>query len=150
VSDPDQPRGGRIVAGRHHYPLRVFYEDTDAGGIVYHAGYLRFMERARSDLLRLIGIDQRVALEQGDGVYVVVDLAIRYRRAAKLDDALLVVSTVAQIRPSACVVHQRVMRGDEVMTDADVTVAFVANGRARRQPADWVAKFEALKGEYEA
>ncbi|MFW2831012.1 YbgC/FadM family acyl-CoA thioesterase [Sphingomonas sp. ID0503] len=142
----DLPPSGRIAGTEHRFPLRVYYEDTDAGGIVYHASYLRFMERARSDLLRLIAIEQRAALEAGLGGYVVADLSIRYRKPAQLDDALLVVSTVARIRASAVVVQQRVMRGHELLTNAEVTVAFLANGRATRQPADWVARFEALKG----
>ena len=64
----------------HVLPLRVYYEDTDLSGVVYHANYLRYMERARSDMLRAAGIDQRGAHEQGLGVYAIVDLAIRYRR----------------------------------------------------------------------
>ncbi len=128
--------------------MRVHFEDTDAGGVVYHASYLRFMERARSDMLRLVGIDQRGALEDGRGVYAVVELAIRYRRPARLDDALLVVSRVTEIRAASCTIQQRVMRGDEMIADAEVTPAFVGpDGRPRRQPREWVAIFEALRGE---
>src|SRR3546814_4659268 len=85
---------GAFVGAAHHYRARVYFEDTDLSGIVYHANYLRYMERARSDMLRLAGIDQRAAMEAGDGVWAVTDLAIKYRRPAKLDDDLLVVSTV--------------------------------------------------------
>jgi len=144
----DTPQHGRLVAGEHRLPVRVYYEDTDAGGIVYHASYLRFMERARSDMLRVAGIDQRGALAAGEGIYAVTALAIRYRRPAKLDDALLVVSRVTQIGAALITVHQRVIRGDEVLAEADVTVAFVApNGRPRRQPAAWMRIFEGLKGD---
>ena len=146
--DLDRPYQGRFRNGEHRYALRVHFEDTDAGGVVYHASYLRFMERARSDMLRLAGIDQRGALEGGQGVYAVAELAIRYRLPARLDDALTVVSRVTAIRAASCSIHQRVMRGDEMIADADVMPAFVGpEGRPRRQPREWVAIFEALQGD---
>jgi acyl-CoA thioester hydrolase len=146
--DFDRPYQGRFRNGEHRYALRVHFEDTDAGGVVYHASYLRFMERARSDMLRLAGIDQRGALEAGQGVYAVAELAIRYRLPARLDDALTVVSRVTAIRAASCSIHQRVMRGDEMIADADVMPAFVGpEGRPRRQPREWVAIFEALQGD---
>jgi acyl-CoA thioester hydrolase len=138
------PASGRFEDGEHCFPLRVYFEDTDAGGVVYHANYLRYMERARSDLLRLLGIDQRGALEDGAGVYAIAELAIRYRAPARLDDALLVRSRVAQVTGARCVIGQSVWRGDTVLTEGDVTVAFVdPAGRPRRQPADWIARFKA-------
>jgi acyl-CoA thioester hydrolase len=143
----DQPYAGAFVAGAHRFALRVYFEDTDLTGIVYHANYLRFMERARSDMLRCAGIDQRAAHEAGEGAYAVADLAIRYRRPARLDDALTVVSHVRAIRAASCLIHQAVMRGREVLADADVTAAFVApGGRPRRQPAAWISIFEQIKG----
>ena len=84
------PATGRFIAAVHHFPLRVYFEDTDLSGLVYHANYLRYMERARSDMLRVAGIDQRAAQEEGTGVYAVTDLKIAYRRPARLDDDLLV------------------------------------------------------------
>jgi acyl-CoA thioester hydrolase len=136
------------VGKTHRFALRVYFEDTDVAGIVYYANYLRFMERARSDMLRCAGIDQRAALEGGEGVYAVADVAIRYRAPAKLDDALVVVSQVLDLRAASCVIQQRVMRGTETLTEAKVTAAFLSpDGRPRRQPRAWVAAFEALKGE---
>src|SRR3546814_881037 len=88
----DQPYQGGFIGREHWFALRVYFEDTDLSGIVYHANYLRFMERARSDMLRAAGIDQRAAAENQDGVYAIADLQIRYRRPAKLDDALVVKS----------------------------------------------------------
>jgi acyl-CoA thioester hydrolase len=147
-SEPDRPYEGSFRNGEHRYAVRVHFEDTDAGGVVYHASYLRFMERARSDMLRLMGIDQRDALDRGQGIYAISELAIRYRRPARLDDALLVVSRVTAVRAASCSIQQRVMRGDEMIADAEVTPAFVGpEGRPRRQPREWVAKFEALQGE---
>ena len=134
--------------GTHRFALRVYFEDTDVAGIVYYANYLRFMERARSDMLRATGIDQRTALEAGEGVYAVAEAHIKYRRPAKLDDELLVLSDVLEVRAASCVIHQRVMRGEELLTDAMITAAFLTkDGRPKRQPRAWVEIFERLKRE---
>jgi acyl-CoA thioester hydrolase len=147
----DRPYQGAFHGRIHRFALRVYFEDTDTAGIVYYANYLRFMERARSDMLRAVGIDQRTALESGEGVYAVADVSIKYRASAKLDDELVVVSRVLEVRAASCVIHQRVMRGAEVLTDATVTAAFLSpEGRPKRQPRAWVEKFLKLKGEMEA
>ncbi len=151
VTEPlDHPAAGRFEGGEHRFPLRVYFEDTDLTGVVYHANYLRYMERARSDMLRAAGIDQRGAFESGQGVYAIVDLAIRYRRPARLDDDLLVVSRMVDTKAASCVIHQRVMRGRVLVADADVTAAFLSpEGRPRRQPDAWLDAFRRLKGEEE-
>ena len=134
----------------HLFPVRVYFEDTDLTGIVYHANYLRFMERARSDMITLAGVDQRAAQEAGEGVYVVADLSIRYRAPAKLDDDLVVVTRLEALRAASLVIHQRVMRGGEVLSDAMVTAAFITpDGRPRRQPRPWVERFSRLLQEGE-
>ena len=144
----DRPHEGRFVGNEHRYPVRVYFEDTDVAGIVYYANYLRFMERARSEMLRAVGIGQRETLEGGEGVYAVAEAHIKYRAPAKLDDALIVSSRVREVRAASCVIHQRVMRGDEVLADAHVTAAFLSpEGRPKRQPREWVEKFERLKGD---
>ena len=126
-------------------PIRVYWEDTDAGGIVFYANYLKFMERARSDMIRAVGVDQAEELRRSGSAYAVVEVDIKYRRPAKLGDDLLVVSNVDQVRASSVDIHQRVMRGPELLTDAKVTAAFLdGQGRPRRQPADWVEKFRAI------
>jgi acyl-CoA thioester hydrolase len=104
------------------------------------------MERARSDMLAASGIDQRQAWEAGEGVYVVADLRIRYRRPAKLDDALIVVSTLADFGAASATIHQRVMLDREVLTEAEVLAAFVTpgGGKPRRQPRAWLTVFESL------
>jgi len=141
----DLPYSGRFDGSRHLFAIRVYFDDTDAGGVVYHANYLRFMERARSDMLRVAGIDQRAAMEAGEGVYVVSEIAVRYRRPAKLDDDLLVVSQIVKIGAATCAIHQRVMRGTETMTDAIVTAALMdPKGRPKRQPKAWIDIFERL------
>jgi acyl-CoA thioester hydrolase len=142
----DQPQRGRLVGREHRFPVRVFFEDTDLSGVVYHANYLRYMERARSDMLSVAGVDQRAAFEAGEGYYVVADLRIRYRRPARLDDGLVVVSTVKSFTAASATIHQRVMLDREVLTEAEVLAAFVApnGGRPRRQPRAWLTIFEGL------
>lgn len=145
ADDPDQPASGRFVGQEHRFPVRVYFEDTDLSGVVYHANYLRFMERARSDMLRVAGIDQRAAFESGEGVYAVRGIALRYHRPARLDDALVIVSRVLNVRAAAVVIHQRVMRGDDIVAEAEVEAAFITPaGRPRRQPAQWLTRFEPL------
>jgi len=143
----DRPYEGAFVGTTHHFALRVYFEDTDLAGVVYYANYLKFMERARSDMLRCAGIDQRGAIEGGIGVYVVAEANIKYRSSAKLDDDLLVLSEVKEVRAASCVIHQRVMRGHDILADAMVTAAFSLEGRPKRQPRAWVEAFERLKKE---
>ena len=139
------PASGTFDGPLHRFPVRVYFEDTDLSGVVYHANYLRFMERARSDMLGVVGIDQRAAFDSGEGVYAVADLSIKYRRPARLDDALTVVSHVRAVGAATATIHQAVMRGDEVLTEATVTAAFLTpGGRPRRQPKPWVEIFERL------
>jgi len=143
----DEPYSGRFVAGTHRFAVRVYFEDTDAGGVVYHTSYLRFMERARSDMMRLAGVNQRGAIERGDGNYVVAEIAMRYRLPARLDDDLLVLSRIENARGAQCVVHQRVMRGTETLTEAGITAVLIGpNGKPKRQPRRWIETFERLKG----
>jgi acyl-CoA thioester hydrolase len=145
--DLDQPAEGRIVGTTHRFALRVYFEDTDLSGIVYHANYLRYMERARSDMLRLVGIDQRAHQEAGGGAYAVTAMHIRYRAPARLDDALVVVTELRTVRAASVDIHQRVMRGAQILTEADVTAALVAaSGRPARQPKQWIAAFARVMG----
>jgi len=144
----DHPYRGGFVGKEHRFALTVFFEDTDTAGIVYHANYLRFFERARSDMLRAAGIDQRAAIDEGLGAYAVSEMDIKWRRPAKLDDDLIVFSRVTAVRAASCSIHQRVMRGDQVLAEATVTAALLSpEGRPRRQPAEWVERFRAI--EYE-
>ncbi len=144
-SDLDQPYRGGFIGREHRFALTVYYEDTDAAGIVYYANYLKFMERARSDMLRVAGIDQRAEIERSGSVYAVADVAIRYRQPARLGDELVVVSTVDAVRAASVVIQQRVMRGTEEITNARVTVAFLSSDlRPQRQPRDWVERIGAF------
>ena len=145
MTDFDTPYRGGFVGPEHHYALTVYFEDTDTAGVVYYANYLKFMERARSDMLRAVGVDQREVLDDGGGAYYVADCTIRYVRPARLGDDLLVVSTVDLIRAASVQIHQRVIRAGELLTDGRVTAAFLdANGRPQRQPKHWVEKFNGI------
>ncbi|HEX6219450.1 MAG TPA: YbgC/FadM family acyl-CoA thioesterase [Sphingomicrobium sp.] len=141
----DTPYRGGFVGPEHRFALTVYFEDTDTAGVVYYANYLRFMERARSDMIRAVGIDQRAVLSEGGDAYYVADVHIRYLRPARLGDDLLVLSTVEHVRAASVVIHQRVMRGPEQLTDARVTAAFLdADGRPKRQPKEWVERFREI------
>jgi acyl-CoA thioester hydrolase len=139
------PYQGHFDGTKHLFAVRVYFEDTDFSGVVYHARYLHFMERARSDMLACVGIDQRTVHAAGQGAYAVTEMHIKYRRPAHFDDALVVISTVEAVRAASCDIHQTVMRGDDILTEAQVTAAFVSpDGKPRRQPAQWVAAFQPI------
>ena len=141
----DTPYRGGFVGHEHHFALTVYFEDTDTAGVVYYANYLKFMERARSDMLRAVGVDQNQVLRGGGGAYYVADCSIRYVRPARLGEELLVLSSVERVRAASVEIHQRVMRNRELLTDARVTAAFLdANGRPQRQPTEWVERFRSI------
>ena len=143
-----EPASGIIQGAEHLFPLRVYYEDTDVSGLVYHANYLAFCERARSDLLRLLGIDQRAAIEAGEGNYAVAEANIRYLAPAKLDDSLVVQTRCAELGAASVRLHQRVMRGGDLLVDMEIRVGFIApSGRPRRQPAEWREAFARVVAE---
>ena len=130
---------GEIRDGRHLQPVRVYYEDTDFSGVVYHASYLRFMERGRTNYLRLLGADQRamfeeVAKEAPGFAFVVRSMQIDFRRPARMDDVLEIVTAPVEVKGASIVLHQRVNRDDELLVEATVQVAFVSGGRARPIP----------------
>ncbi len=139
------PYQGHFNGNRHVFAVRVYFEDTDFSGVVYHARYLHFMERARSDMLARAGIDQRAAHEEGQGAYAVTQVQLKYQRPARFDDAIVVTSTMQAVRGASVDIRQVITRKDQILVAADVTAAFVsADGRARRQPKSWVAAFHAI------
>jgi len=130
---------GEIRAGRHVLAVRVYYEDTDFSGMVYHANYLRFMERARTEYLRLIGADQRALFEaaarEAPGFsFVVRAMVLDFLKPARMDDLLQVVTEPAEVKGASVMLRQRVMRSGDLLVDAKVRVAFVAGGRAKPIP----------------
>jgi acyl-CoA thioester hydrolase len=145
VPDDIKPHDGRFVGGKHYFACRIYFEDTDFSGIVYHANYLRYMERARSDMLRLLDMDQNAAYESGEGVYAVVDLTMKYLLPAKLNDDLIVISTVKTLRAASVIIDQTIMRGSDQITSASVHAAFLSpSGRPRRQPKAWTKAFASV------
>jgi acyl-CoA thioester hydrolase len=144
-SDLDRPYRGGFVGREHRFALTVYFEDTDTAGIVYYANYLKFMERARSDMIRACGVDLVAELRASGRTYAVADVAIKYRKPAYLGDDLVVVSTVEAVRAVSVTIQQRVMRGAELITDAMVTAAFLTSDqRPQRQPREWVERFERM------
>ena len=130
---------GSIANGRHTQPVRVYYEDTDFSGVVYHASYLRFMERGRTNYLRLIGADHRALFEQAAAeapgfAFVVRHMDIAFRKPAHMDDVLDIVTTPEEVKGASVTLLQKVMRGEELIVEAHVQVAFVSGGRARPIP----------------
>lgn len=125
----------------HELPVRVYYEDTDFSGLVYHASYLRFLERGRTEMLRHLGVHQQ-ALHAGEDplVFVVRRMIIDWLKPARMDDMIMVETRTAQVGGASLTLAQRILRGDEILLEAQVTVAVVANGRPRRLPQDLRSK----------
>ena len=119
----------------HRLPVRVYYEDTDFSGVVYHASYLRFMERGRTELIRDLGIAQR-ELFDGEAAlgFAVRRMTIDFLRPARRDDLRTTARASLAARGATMDLVQRVLRGDEVLVTANVLVACVGGGRARRIP----------------
>jgi len=127
-------------------PVRVYYEDTDVAGIVYHANYLRFMERGRTNYLRLLGIDRRVLSEEAqelDAGFVVRSMQVEFIKPACMDDLLEVLTVPKEVKGASVRLHQRIVRGEELLIDAQVRLAFVAGGRVRPIPKSVRAAMEA-------
>lgn len=130
---------GRIENGVHVMAVRVYYEDTDFSGIVYHANYLRYMERGRTDLLRLLGIDHRALFEEAGKeapgfAFVVRSMTLEYLKPAYMDDVLTIVTSPAEIAGASLTLKQQVFRDDTLLLEAMVKAAFVSGGKARRIP----------------
>ncbi|MBT54203.1 MAG: tol-pal system-associated acyl-CoA thioesterase [Mameliella sp.] len=120
----------------HRFPIRVYYEDTDMAGIVYHANYLKFIERARSDWVKEQGLDQNAMREQDGIVFVVRRIEADYLMTAKYDDALEVRTTVRSMTGVRLIMGQEVVRGEEVVFRAEVTAVCVTrDGHPARLPA---------------
>ena len=145
---PELATSGRIVQGRHYLPLRVYFEDTDLSGLVYHANYLRFMERARTEMLRCVGIVQTEVMQAGTGYYAVHKAEITYHAPARLDDELMMVTRVTQVRAAVTCLSQNVMRGADLLCSGLITAAFLGmDGRPRRQARLWGDRFNELMQE---
>jgi len=144
---PARPAAGR--AGVHVFPVRVYYEDTDAAGIVYYANYLKFAERARTEMLRDFGIDHPSLLATGGVAFAVRRCSADYRVPARLDDRLEVRTRVIAVRGASIVLEQAVCRAGEVIVPIEVTLACMnRGGRATRVPARIRAMFEDFRNDF--
>ncbi|WP_424362650.1 tol-pal system-associated acyl-CoA thioesterase [Methylocystis parvus] len=132
------------MTAAHTMPVRVYWEDTDASGLVYHTSYVRFMERGRTELLRTLGLDQRPLLEGSAGAptfFVVRAMQLDFMRPAVMDDLLSVETRVLELGGASLTLDQRVLRGEEKLVTATVKVVCVEAGRAKRLPPDVREKF---------
>jgi len=136
------PAAGTLHDGVHALPLRVYYEDTDFSGVVYHASYLRFLERGRTEFIRALGIDQ-ADLHAADGfAFVVRRMTIDWLRPARMDDCISIETRPLALKGASLELAQRVLRGGEVLLEATVLVVGVAGGRPVRLPADLRRRLE--------
>ena len=135
-----EPPSGSFDGREHVLPVRVYYEDTDFTGVVYHANYVRYFERGRSDFLRMAGISHSDLLARDDpAAFVVTRLALDFKTPARIDDALLVVTTYDRVKGPRLFITQRILRGEILIAQAVVEAAFISlDGRPRRPPAAMV------------
>jgi tol-pal system-associated acyl-CoA thioesterase len=135
-----------VAGGEFSFKLRVYIEDTDAGGIVYYVNYLKFMERARTEFMRSMGFGKDYIFNH-DLMFVVRDVAVQYLRPATLDDEVEATASVRRARGAVMILHQSVRRGAQILAQGDVTIACVdRNGlRPRRLPPEMVAALQAMQ-----
>jgi acyl-CoA thioester hydrolase len=130
---------GEIRDGRHHMQVRVYYEDTDFSGIVYHANYLRFMERGRTNHLRLMGAEQHSLFAEAEQetpgfAFVVRSMHLDFLKPARMDDLLDIVTWPVAVKGASITLAQEVRRGDDLLVKAEVRVACISEGRAQPIP----------------
>lgn len=113
------------------WPIRVYYEDTDSGGVVYHANYLNFMERARTEWLRSLGFEQNELITHHQCIFAVHSMQLNFRRPAKFNDSLIVHSHVIDLSGASFEFEQKIMRDDELLCEATVKVACLDANRFR-------------------
>ncbi|MGJ3264352.1 MAG: tol-pal system-associated acyl-CoA thioesterase [Salinarimonas sp.] len=129
------PISGRLEDGAHLLVVRVYYEDTDFSGIVYHANYLKYLERGRTDQLRLAGVSQSELHCDGGGIaFAVRRMTLDWARPARMDDILTVETRTLAVKGASIEIAQRILRGEEVLVSAQVQVAAIRAGRPARIP----------------
>ncbi|HWT50880.1 MAG TPA: tol-pal system-associated acyl-CoA thioesterase [Caulobacter sp.] len=137
-----EPTAGVFDGREHQLPVRIYYEDTDFTGVVYHANYLRYLERGRSDFFRLADVSHTEMATQDIG-FAVTHMTLDFKRAARIDDALVVRTTYDRVKGVRLHVSQRITRGDEVILTASVEAVVIGmDGRPRRPSAELLAKVQ--------
>ncbi|MET0273864.1 MAG: YbgC/FadM family acyl-CoA thioesterase [Phenylobacterium sp.] len=141
-----EPSSGWLDGREHVLPVRVYYEDTDFTGVVYHGNYARYFERGRSDFLRLVGVGHAELLDRPDpAAFTIVRLTIDFRRGARIDDALHVRTTYDSVKGPRLFIRQRITRGAELVAEADVQAACIdLQGRPRKPPSGLVERLRPL------
>jgi acyl-CoA thioester hydrolase len=140
-----EPTPGFFDGLEHVLPVRIYYEDTDFTGMVYHANYLRYFERGRSDYMRLVGVDHTSLLNRPDpAAFTLTRIEVDYKRPARVDDALLVRTAWEAMKGPRSFIRQRIVRGEELIAQAMVhAVVITPDGRPRRPPAELVERLAA-------
>ncbi len=136
--------------GPHRFDIRVYYEDTDFSGVVYHANYLRFLERGRTEFLRALGVDQATLFAGGDSppiAFAVTHMTIDFRKAALMDDLVTVETDLSSVGGASLRMRQRLSRGGELLVEASVKIAAVSGGRVARLPSALVNVLVAAQGD---
>ena len=130
-----------LHAAPFRHPVRVYWEDTDAGGVVFYANYLKFFERARTEWLRSLGVGQQALREASGAIFIVAETRLRYRAPARLDDSLEITVALQQRGQASLHIHQQAWRGAELLCDGDIRVGCVDEGtfRPRRIPNEVIA-----------
>jgi len=133
----------------HRFPIRIYFEDTDAGGVAYHANYLRWAERARTESLRDMGLPHQLMMERHHSILVVRRIEVEYWRPARLDDAIVVETRVMAVKGVTLQLDQRMVRGEEALAALHVELACIDRDtlRPRRIPEPWRAALAAVPGE---
>jgi acyl-CoA thioester hydrolase len=140
MTTPPEPTAGVFEGREHQLPVRIYYEDTDFSGIVYHANYLRYFERGRSDFFRLVGISH-TELALADTAFAIVRMELDFKRSARVDDALVVRTTYDRVKGPRLYVSQRITRGDELICQAaGEAVCITLSGRPRKPTAEMLAQ----------
>ncbi|WP_184722473.1 YbgC/FadM family acyl-CoA thioesterase [Caulobacter sp.] len=140
MTTPPDPTAGVFDGREHQLPVRIYYEDTDFSGIVYHANYLRYMERGRSDFFRMVGISHTELATQ-DTAFAIIRLELDFKRSARIDDALVVRTTYDRVKGPRLFVTQRITRGADVVLEAKgEAVCISLSGRPRRPTAQMLAQ----------
>lgn len=127
--DPKAPHSGWFETGHHHLPIRIYYQDTDASGIVYHAQYLHFFERARTEFLRCIGISQKTLdrnYPETYAAFAVRDMQLEFLKPAQLDDSLVIKTRLVDLRGASCSIQQEIWRDQDTLVTASLRIVFLS------------------------
>lgn len=142
------PNSGTLKGLLHTLPLRVYYEDTDFSGVVYHASYLRFLERGRTEFIRALGVEQGLLFEEG-AAFMVRSMAIEFIKPARIDEIIIVETSPLEAKGATLMMSQKIKRDNIELITASVKIAYVVKGRASRIPESLREMNKGLKTPYQ-